>query len=271
MAPLDTEGLTHILTMLPVGLGLSMARWVGMMSVSPIFSRMGATSLIRAGFAFAMAAPMVPGTVGMMDALHADHLFVEMAILSGKELCVGVALGVITGIPFWGAEMAGEVLDVQRGTTAGTIADPQGMNQASVFGNFFGILSVALFLVSGGIDIVAGVIYDSYRLWPIDFLGPNFDIPVEEIFIGLLQKLMTIAVVVCAPLVIAMMSGDALLGFTAKLAPQLALDQLGAAVKSLILTAMMVVYCLVFPDDLTHATFKLRDVVTEMRAMSHEF
>lgn len=267
----QSDALMHLTVILPVALALSMTRWIGFMAISPVFTRAGANQVVRAGFAFAMALPVLPGTMRILDAIQADRLLLEMGFLTAKELCVGAALGLITGIPFWGAEMAGEALDVQRGTTAGTIADPQGMNQASVLGNFFGILSVALFLIVGGIDIVVAALYDSYRLWPIDAFRPVLNIPIEAVFLGLLQKLTVIAVSVAAPLIIAMMSGDALLGFTAKLAPQLALDQLGAAVKSLILTVMLVIYCVVFPDDLTRVAFKLKTVITDIEAVSHEF
>jgi type III secretion protein T len=266
MADPGAERLFHLITLAPVALGLSTARWMGLTLVMPVFTRMGANGLARGGIAFAMAVPLVPGTMDMLEGMEASRAFLDILILAGKELAIGAALGIIMGIPFWGAEMAGETLDVQRGTAVGTLADPLGGNQSSVFGTFFAIISVALFLASGGFETLVTAMYDTLLLWPIGAFLPPVAVPVETIFIGLLQKMTVVAVTLAAPLIIATMSGDALLGFVAKLAPQIHLDQLGAAVKSLILTAMLVIYAVVFPHDLIRATAALRGVVPELTA-----
>lgn len=246
-----------VLMVAPLALALAMARWLGLTLLLPVFSRTGIETLTRGGFAFAMSAPLVPEAFTVVSALDPFQSIWHIGLLAGKELCIGLVLGLILGIPFWGAEMAGEALDVQRGSAVGTIADPQGLNEASVLGTFFAITTIALFLLAGGIGVVASLVYDSFRLWPMANFVPSVAIGFETLILGLLSKLMLIGMLIAAPIVVVALCCDVLLGFVAKLAPQLNANILGAAVKSLVIAALFVVYARTFTEDLTDATLAI--------------
>lgn len=252
-----------------LALGLCMSRWLGLTLIMPVFSRTGLTGLVRGGFSFAMAMPMLPVGMSTVAGIDRPDALTTIAGLALKEWMVGMALGLLLGLPFWAAEMAGEFLDVQRGTAGGTgLADPQGMNRSSVIGTFFALVSVALFLVAGGVDIVAGTVYDSYRLWPLSTFTPDIDKGTTDIFVNILQNMMAIALVVAAPLAIATIASDVLLGFIGRLAPSLNSYQMGAALKSLILAAMMPLYAWFFMNDLTALLLQLKNTVPALGAVA---
>jgi type III secretion protein T len=160
--------------------------------------------------------------------------------------------------------MTGELLDVQRGHVGGGQADPEGLDQSTVLGTFFGISTICLFLMAGGIDIIAAAVYDSYRLWPLRSIAPILGDGSVEVFVGLLQKMMIIAVSLSAPLIIVTLASDILLGFVARLAPSLNSYQMGAAIKSLILAALMPIYGNFLLRDLSASFDQLRVVLQQM-------
>lgn len=250
-----------------VALGLCMTRWLGLTLIMPVFSRSGVTGLVRGGFSFAMAVPMLPVGMGTIASLDQSGALMVLVLLSAKEWIVGMGLGLLLGLPFWAAEMAGELLDVQRGMAGGSAqADPQGMNKTSMIGTFFAIASVALFLVAGGVDIIAGAVYDSYRLWPMGDLAPTIRPESVQVFVDLLHRMTLIAVSIAAPLAIATMASDFLLGFIGRLAPSLNSYQMGAALKSLILAVMLPLYAGFFINDLTGTVLSLKNTVRELEA-----
>lgn len=252
-----------------VALGLCMARWLGLTLIMPVFSRTGLTGLVRGGFSFAMSVSMLPMGIGTIAGLERSTALVALVALTFKEWTIGLAIGLLLGVPFWAAEMAGDFLDVQRGTAGGSgMSDPQGMNKASVIGSFFAIVSVALFLIAGGVDIIAAVVYDSYKLWPMSALAPSLREDSVEIFVGLLQKMMVIAVSIAAPLAIATIASDILLGFIGRLAPSLNSYQMGAALKSLILAAMMPLYAWFFLSDLAGTLVQLKNSIQDLGAFA---
>jgi type III secretion protein T len=247
-----------------LALGLVMARWLGLTLLMPVFSRTGMTGIVRGGFAFAMALPLFPVGMGAVTGLDPSRALVDIVTLTLKEGCIGLALGVLLGAPFWAAEMAGEFLDLQRGGSGNPLPDPEGMNQATVLGTLFVIAGIGLFLIAGGADVMAGAVYDSYRLWPLADLAPNLTRASGEVFVGLMQKMMTIALSVAAPLAIVTVASDILLGFIAKLAPSLNAYQMGAAIKSLLIAVLMPVYAQFFLGDLSATFGQLRHVVQQM-------
>lgn len=264
---LNIDDPLHALGEGVVALGLCMARWMGLTLIMPVFARTGLTGLVRGGFAFAMAVPLLPMGIGTIAGLERSSALVVLVTLTFKEWMIGLALGLLLGVPFWAAEMAGELLDVQRGMAGnGSQADPLGMNNAAVLGTFFAIVSVALFLAAGGVDIIAASVYDSYQLWPMAALAPTLGAGSVEIFVGLLQKMMVIGLSIAAPLVITTLASDILLGFIGRLAPSLNSYQMGAALKSLILATLLPLYARFFLDDITGTVFQLKNAILELGA-----
>src|SRR5262249_58328869 len=98
--------------------------------VMPAFTRLGATGLLRGGIALTLAFPLVPLVA---QALAGEQLTVAaIAILLLKELTVGVVIGLVLGVPFWAAEAAGDVLDLQRGSASASLPHPSGTPQRTV-------------------------------------------------------------------------------------------------------------------------------------------
>jgi len=130
-----------------IAAGLALSRIVGVMAVLPTFTRLGVTGLLRNGIALAVTIPMVPVIAATLGT--EPLTFGKIAALGFKEITVGVVIGLVLGVPFWAAEAAGDILDLQRGSSLATVIDPSSTTEASITGTFLGLVIVALYYVSG--------------------------------------------------------------------------------------------------------------------------
>ncbi len=221
--------------------GFAVARLTGVIIVMPIFTRLGATGILRAAVALALAFPLVPLLV---QSLAGQRLTATTtAILLLKEVTVGLIIGLVLGVPFWAAETAGGVLDLQRGSTSASLMDPSAMTAESVTGTLFGLVVVALFYGSGGLPLTLRTVYDSYGLWPAGRFLPLFSAAAGQLLIGLLDDVVTMGLMLGAPLVVCLLLTDLLLALVSRAAPHLNVFTLSLGVKNLVFALLLALYC----------------------------
>ena len=144
-----TSSLLSLAYPLIIASAIAMARALGMIIVTPAFIRLGLTGLIRSGVAVAICIPVIPGVLNsmLMEGPMSSLLITGLLI---KELLVGTIIGIAFGIPFWGAEVAGDLVDLQRGSTSAQLIDPLQASETSIAGTLFVFALLALFFMSGG-------------------------------------------------------------------------------------------------------------------------
>ena len=225
-----------------IAAGFAMARMTGMIIVMPAFTRLGLTGILQAAVALVLAFPLVP----MLVQSFADqHLVVTTttAVLLLKEVTVGLVIGLVLGVPFWAAEAAGDVLDLQRGSTSAGLMDPLSTASESISGTLFGLVMVALYYGSGGLMLTLRVVYDSYGLWPVGRLLPLFSASAGQFVIGLLENVVTMGLMLGAPLVVCLLLTDLVLALVSRAAPNLNVFALSMGAKNLVFALMLVLYC----------------------------
>jgi type III secretion protein T len=163
------------------------------------------------------------------------------AVLLGKEAAVGMLVGLVVGIPFWAAEVAGSLVDLQRGASMATLSDPSS-EQVNVTGSLMTFTMLALFLSSGGMSVTLGVFYESYGIWPVDRLLPVFGPDAGTRILSLLDNMFAMGVMLVVPLVIALLLADVLLGLVSRASPQLHIFDLSLNVKSLVFALLIALY-----------------------------
>ncbi|WP_292086464.1 flagellar biosynthetic protein FliR [Mesorhizobium sp.] len=146
------------------------------------------------------------------------------------------------GIPFWAAEAAGDILDLQRGSTMGTLIDPMMTHETSATGTLLAVIMVTIYLAAGGLELSLTSLYDSYGLWPIDQLLPVFSKDAAGIFLDLLNRILMMALTLVFPLIISMLLSDIVLAFLARASPHLNVFALSLIVKTLVFSLVFVLY-----------------------------
>ncbi|MGI9510215.1 MAG: type III secretion system export apparatus subunit SctT [Geminicoccaceae bacterium] len=256
-----TIGYSHLIAM-----ALAMARGMGMVIIFPVFLHTGITGMLRNAVVIAMALPLLPHVIAEVDRVGEPGTLILMGVIL-KEGFVGFLLGLALGIPFWGIQSAGDVIDFQRGSTGANMSDPSQTSEATVTGTFLMLTMIMLFFMIGGMMIVIETLYQTYAIWPIFDFTPSFSIESAAAMFKLIDEIMRLAFVVAGPLIIAMFLGDAVLAAISRFAPQLNVFALSMGVKTAIFVALMPIYTVFLFDYVGAAFAPLHDIAEQFRRM----
>lgn len=224
---------------------LVIARPLGFLIVFPLFQWIGLQGMVRNAVALAIGLPFAQivytGIAGEGGVPLDPQLIV---VLSIKEFAIGALLGVLLGVPFWAAEMAGSYVDVYRGTSSATVVSPSMTAQPLVTGALFSMTLVAIFIALGGLRTAIGIVYQSYEIWPYFETFPSLTQNFYPVLMDVLAQVAKVALALGAPILIAMFLGDIALAYTSRFAPQINVFDTSLAVKNLIYLLILPPYML---------------------------
>jgi type III secretion protein T len=223
-----------------IATAIAVARALGMVMLTPAFTRLGMTGVLRSSVAAVIAIPVIPT---ILDPLAATPL--SSALIAGlliKEMLVGAIIGLVFGIPFWAAEAAGDLVDLQRGSTAAQLLDPLALAESNITGTLLTITLLALFFLTGGFSLLLRGLYESYALWPATSFAPVLGADSVAPILQMLDRIMQISILIVAPIVVGLLIADIALGFLSRMTPQFHVFDLSLAVKNLLFTILMAVY-----------------------------
>jgi type III secretion protein T len=218
---------------------LALSRMIGMMTVMPVFTRLGINGLVRNGIGLVLALPMVPMIAAAIEGQQLTTGII--AALLFKEATVGVIIGLVAGLPLVAAEFAGDVLDLQRGSSGAFLSDPSGA-QASVTGALFALVMMALYFGSGCFSLTLRAVYESYDIWPVRRFVPLFSREAGDLYLHLLDTVFTMGVVLVMPVMVCLLLVDLLFALVSRAAPQLQVFFLSLTAKNLIFSVLLVLY-----------------------------
>ncbi|MDQ0995732.1 type III secretory pathway component EscT [Phyllobacterium ifriqiyense] len=96
--------------------------------------------------------------------------------------------------------------------------------------------------MSGGFLLLVDGFYKSYELWPAVKFAPVINVNAIPALLGVLDRIMQIAVILIAPIVLALLLTDLMLAYLSRMSPQLHVFDLSLAIKNLLFAVLMVLY-----------------------------
>lgn len=264
---LVTSAITELAYPLIVAAAISVSRALGMIMLTPAFTRLGMTGMIRSAVAFTISVPIISPVADIFAASGQPTSF-DLAGLVLKEMVVGALIGLVFGIPFWAAELAGDLVDLQRGSTMSQLLDPSGGSETSVTATLLTITLLSLFFMSGGFMLLLEGFYGSYRLWPATRFTPVLEPGAVYSVLVQLDRIMQIGVLLIAPLVSALLLADIMLALLSRMAPQLHIFDLALAVKNLLFALLLAIYIVFLMPLFFDQLAGLREGTEIMRAIS---
>lgn len=160
-----------------------------------------------------------------------DMIFI--AVLYLKETFIGLMIGFAASLIFYGFEAAGQMIDSQRGMSIARILIPELGTESSLTGRLLFQLSIVTYLTIGGHHLFLNAVYSSYQILPI-FEFPNIHpglLPLMDFFMILTGQIIVLSVQIAAPVIIAILIADIILGVANRIAPQINVWELGFNVK----------------------------------------
>ena len=230
----------HTFENFALALGASMPRTLGMFVAIPVFHAELLPRLLLLGTAATFSLIVAPMTVPAVTAQHLSAA--ELVFLAAKEAFVGFVMGCILSIPFWAFEALGFFIDNQRGASIASTLNPLTGNDSSPLGLLFNQAFIVFFLLSGGLFVVLDVLYGSFRIWPVFGWMPELKSGSVSFFIAEFFRMVSAALLLAAPGMIAMLLAEIGLALVSLAVPQLQVFFLAMPIKSAVVLLVLVVY-----------------------------
>lgn len=190
----------------------------------------------------AFAAPVFPSVSAGLQAMPTPEIGI-VGVLLLKELLIGVILGLVLGLPFWGIVAAGDLIDMQRGASMATMVEPGSGSETTLTGTLF-LLITALVLVSAGwfTEVLLQSLYGSYVGWPVLETLPPLIPAAGAAMLGLLDNLLETGMVLAIPVIAPLLLTEVALGLAGRYTQQINVMFLSMSAKQAIYVLILPIY-----------------------------
>jgi len=235
-------------------LALSCVRIMTIFAILPATSDQSVPGTARNGVVYTLAiivAAAQPPTV-------AEHLSAaRWFLLAGKEIFLGACLGYAASTVFWVAQTAGTIVDNMAGFNNVQMSNPLQGDQNTPIGNTLLNLAVTLFYAAGGMLFLLGVVFESFRWWPLGATLPDMSAVAESFLLQQTDSIFSTAVKLAAPVMMTLFLIDAGIGLLSRAADKLEPASLGQPIKGavaiLMVTALVIAMSSQVRDTLTYS------------------
>jgi flagellar biosynthesis protein FliR len=208
-----------------LAVGLGAARTLPLTWLVPALGGPRVASEIRVGLGIMLAVLVLPV---LLPALNARPVpawglgAVGWIILLGRELLVGLTVGLCAGAVFRAAEVAGRLADILRGANMAEVLSPTSEERTSPTGDLYMFVTVVLFLEMGGLRFLTTALARSYEAVPVALLPSMAAVrPAAWLIVATVAKLFESAIALAAPVIVALWIADVALGVVGRAAPQI--------------------------------------------------
>jgi type III secretion protein T len=207
----------------------------------PFLSGEAVPAQLRFSLSALLAFFAYPAFAGMN--LPESGVFLWLFVVLGKEMLVGFLLAYTASIIFWAMLSVGFIMDNQRGAGMAQATDPATGESTSLFGSFLHQIAIYIFFSSGAFLQMLLLLLHSYAVCP-----PGFELAVEAregipfFLLGQFSRLMGMAVLFAAPVMLICLLSDVSLGIVNRISPQLNVFFLSMPIKSALGLLMILLY-----------------------------
>ncbi|SDY91339.1 flagellar biosynthetic protein FliR [Tindallia californiensis] len=210
---------------------LILVRVAGLFSIAPVLGNENVPMITRLGLSVMISFIMLP----LMHTIQPTVLnnFPLYTYFVVQEFAVGIAIGFVGTVYFAMFFLAGTIMDRQTGFALANVIDPLTDMEVPIFGNFYNILFMLLFLGINGHHVFIKALHDSYQYIPI---GHTISINLNfvEFAIGLFRDITLLAFVLSAPIMMTAFLANVMLGIFAKTMPQINVFVVGMPLRIIV-------------------------------------
>lgn len=214
-----------------LGAGLLIfARMLGFLRFAPILSRKEIPTLIKLALSLVLTVTLI----GILEPQSAPK-DVSLILSIVLNIAFGALIGFIANCIFATVQAAGDIVNMQMGLSSAVMFDPSTKSQSSFMGRFFGMMGVIIFLNIGGMYWLFSAFERTFDVFPIY----NTALPLEQVLnmdylVLITSNVLYFGLQVAAPVLLATLGQDIILGIISKTAPQVNVFQLSFLFKPLL-------------------------------------
>jgi flagellar biosynthetic protein FliR len=197
--------------------------------LAPLFSNKLIPARAKSIVAVALAVGIWPIAAHAGTQHHISLDALPFAALMLKEVLVGVVFALILAALFAALSTAGSLMDTLIGFSFGALVDPVSGNNSSLLSNLYAMLGVAVFVAIDGDAWVIQGLARTYDAVPL--LGaPSISSATQAVQMAF-ANVLPAALMVAAPVLLAIVLSDAALGVVTRVVPSLNVFSIGFAAK----------------------------------------
>ena len=185
--------------------------------VVPVFSHDSIPRILRVAVIMIVSFMIYPFTAFSLTQPPATLVHLLMVVF--REIAIGYLMGFTVSALFAAVQFAGHVIGLQMGLAVATVIDPMGAGQISIFGEFYYLISLLVFLGINAHHYVIEALVHSFSMVPVGML--TFSSSLAEFLITLTGMIFIVAVKLAAPVIITLFITNAVLGIVARTVPQM--------------------------------------------------
>ena len=220
----------------------SLRIYVAMM-VMPVTNDSVLQGAIRNGLALTFGVFMAWGQpMGIVEGMGPLDLLAVVA----KESMIGLLLGYAVAIVFWTAEGVGVLIDNQAGYNNVQQTNPLSGEQSTPVGNMLSQLAISCFYMLGGMMAFVGLLFESFKWWPLGTLMPGWSHLLERFVQVQTSGITAMVIKIASPVVMVLLLIDLGIGLISKTADKLEPNNLGQPIKGAVAMLMLVMLVAVF-------------------------
>jgi flagellar biosynthesis protein FliR len=231
---LKQVGLATDVTAFLILFGLGLSRIIGAILLNPFLGGPIVPGRIKIGIAVIITAVLFPTiSPGVTNAQIGTLMFIG---LLAKELMIGVTIGLISQFIFFAVQMAGTLIDTERGMNQATFFSPQLQGNVSLIGQLQFQTALVLFLSLNGHLLFIRALSNSFQQVPLlTFPGFQAGVPaITDQVIRLSAATFVVAIQLSAPVLLVLFLIDVAFGAINKIAPQVNVHSESQAVKAFV-------------------------------------
>jgi flagellar biosynthesis protein FliR len=180
------------------------------MSLLPFFGSRIFPGKFRLGFIVALALVLTP-------VIEFKASSIDIPILVMKEVVFGMALGLAARFVFYAIDAAGQVISYSMGLSMATTFNPE-MPESTEITRLYGLFGIIIFLAADVHHDLIFIFARSYEWLPAGHMEIKNLLP--EV-VSVFSRMFVLVLKIGAPVIIAMLMTNLLLGFISKASPQM--------------------------------------------------
>ncbi len=220
-------GIETVVTFLLVS-----SRILATLFVAPPFNGGLIPNRIRIGLAVAIGLLIASGTIDGTTQASVPVSIPSLTLAIATQVVVGLTFGFFVQLLFSAFQIAGSIIDLSAGLSAGSLYDPMTQSQVAPVGRLYQLVSLGLMVsLDGHLLIIRGIIR-SYEVAPLGVLNTE---ALGSAIVQSTGQLLIAALEIGFPVLAALMLTEVALGIASRAAPRMNIMAVGFGVKSLVL------------------------------------
>ena len=218
---------------------VAMPRVGAAITVAPLFPTSLFPTLLRSTIVVSLSLFLYPHLAAHMPATTLPLMWLALV---GKEAFIGALIGFAVGTLIWALQSVGAVMDFQIGLSNAQFFDPFGGHDAGPLSGFMVRLGVILFVMGGGLQVFASLLFESFRLWPVASFYPPLDERLTQFAGQSLGSMLELVVRLATPVILLLALIDLGFGLVNRVVPQLNVFYFTMPIKGAVAALMIAVY-----------------------------